>query len=509
MCASPVFGADSYRAYLAVESALQGNEPGTAITQGAAVSPSAEATLTWTRAATDAMRAAELTLAPGSAQMDVGWRALEPDDDEVRGTGSGAFDLDDLAVPATSFATWTGSGSAGDLFSTSLGSYLVESTDAEFSVFGTVGDAGQAGPIGFDCVVPEDFDWGVSEVNPAAWGYVDVVSPPTGVPFACRRAGDNATYSVYLDLDVDLPTTPVVFASALNPAVNASVVWSLESAAALRSSDWVIDTSTVSLALVGTTGSVETTIPLTFDAATVPATGVASWSAVGSWGSIPTTTAGDLVVAASAVEIQIGQDATFACSPSDTSDLALGSVTVSEKVLDKITVASAAKITGIVRVGTSVTAAAAFRPAGTKLSYQWLRNGVAIRGATAATYAIVVGDLGTSLSVRVSAAKSDAVGTASTSPAVTVQAGVLTLAGPVKMTGKVKAGKKVKASAPTLAGASVSYQWLQNGKAIKKATKVSYKVAKSLKRKKLSVRVTYKRAGFTPLIVLSTAKKVS
>ncbi len=56
----------------------------------------------------------------------------------------------------------------------------------------------------------------------------------------------------------------------------------------------------------------------------------------------------------------------------------------------------------------------------------------------------------------------------------------------------------------------LSYQWLRNGKAIKGATKSTYKLAKSDKRKKITVKVTGKRAGYTTKSVVSKAtKKVS
>ncbi len=71
-------------------------------------------------------------------------------------------------------------------------------------------------------------------------------------------------------------------------------------------------------------------------------------------------------------------------------------------------------------------------------------------------------------------------------------------------------GKKVKAVTGTVSptGVTVKYQWLRNGKAIKKATTSSYKLTTKDKRKKVSVRVTYSKAGLTTVVKTSAAKKV-
>ncbi|CUR55354.1 hypothetical protein NOCA1140002 [metagenome] len=54
----------------------------------------------------------------------------------------------------------------------------------------------------------------------------------------------------------------------------------------------------------------------------------------------------------------------------------------------------------------------------------------------------------------------------------------------------------------------MKYQWLRNGKAIKKAKKASYKLTAKDKGKKVSVKVTYSKAGLTTVVKTSRAKKV-
>jgi hypothetical protein len=58
------------------------------------------------------------------------------------------------------------------------------------------------------------------------------------------------------------------------------------------------------------------------------------------------------------------------------------------------------------------------------------------------------------------------------------------------------------------AGATIKYQWLSNGKVIKKATGKTLKLTKALKGKKVSVKVTYTKTGFNAVTQTSKAVKV-
>ena len=59
------------------------------------------------------------------------------------------------------------------------------------------------------------------------------------------------------------------------------------------------------------------------------------------------------------------------------------------------------KFTGAAKPGGTLTASAGKWPAATTLSYQWLRNGTAISGATSSTYSVKAGDAGASISLTV------------------------------------------------------------------------------------------------------------
>src|SRR5262249_30086570 len=60
-------------------------------------------------------------------------------------------------------------------------------------------------------------------------------------------------------------------------------------------------------------------------------------------------------------------------------------------------------ITGKAVVGRTLVAHAAGWPAGTRVTYQWLRNGRVIKGATRSTYKVVKKDRRARISVRITA----------------------------------------------------------------------------------------------------------
>lgn len=82
------------------------------------------------------------------------------------------------------------------------------------------------------------------------------------------------------------------------------------------------------------------------------------------------------------------------------------------------------------------------------------------------------------------------------------------VSGKVKITGAAKVGKKLTAVPGKAAGAKITYKWFSNGKAIKKATGKTLKLTKALKGKKVTVKVTYAKTGFTSVTQTSKAVKV-
>lgn len=82
--------------------------------------------------------------------------------------------------------------------------------------------------------------------------------------------------------------------------------------------------------------------------------------------------------------------------------------------------APAPKISGTVRVGQTLTALRGTWTSGTTLRQQWLRNGVAIPGATGTSYRLTSADVGRNISVRVTGSKAGYGTVARTSAAVRV-----------------------------------------------------------------------------------------
>lgn len=148
--------------------------------------------------------------------------------------------------------------------------------------------------------------------------------------------------------------------------------------------------------------------------------------------------------------------------------------------------------------------------AGVTFSYQWLRNGAVIPGATQADYKVVSADAGKSLQVEVTATKSGLPSGIATSAAV--MAGKKLTKAPVPtVSGAAKVGKTLKVKAGSWAPSKVTlaYQWLRDGQPIAKATKSSYKLVKADAGRKVSVRVTGSKAGYVSVVKTSKAKAVA
>jgi large repetitive protein len=168
-------------------------------------------------------------------------------------------------------------------------------------------------------------------------------------------------------------------------------------------------------------------------------------------------------------------------------------------------------VAGIPRVGQQLTAdAGSWYPTGPTTAVQWLRNGVPVAGATGSTYALGADDVGARISVRVTATRDGYQPATTTSAATTpILAGIITLTDVPHLLGRLKVGKVLSAVPPTCTpgATSVRYQWLRNGVAIKgpAARRARYKLVRADRGKKISVRITVLRAGYTP--TASVAKR--
>ncbi|MFT4110541.1 S8 family serine peptidase [Propionicimonas sp.] len=168
-----------------------------------------------------------------------------------------------------------------------------------------------------------------------------------------------------------------------------------------------------------------------------------------------------------------------------------------------------AKVSGTAKVGKVLSATLAPLSSAASVGYQWLRDGSAISGATASTYTATAKDVGTTVSVRAT------VSLGSISDTVTASAGAVAKGSfsrkkSPSTSGTFKAGKTVTAKKGTWSPTptSYSYRWLRAGSAISGATKSSYRLTRADKGKKVSVKVTVARAGYTTTAYTTTARKV-
>jgi len=167
-------------------------------------------------------------------------------------------------------------------------------------------------------------------------------------------------------------------------------------------------------------------------------------------------------------------------------------------------------LVGIVRVGEPKAAMIGTWPAGFVQKYQWLRGGVAIAGATAATYTPTSLDNGKGLSLRVTGTHATLGTAVVTSPQVTVIAGTLIAPKPV-ITGTARVGGKLTAKAGTwTSGTKLTYRWYANGVAISNAKYSTLTLSSGLYGKRITVKVTGTKSGYTTVTATSssTAKVV-
>ncbi|KQO98669.1 hypothetical protein ASF30_11445 [Leifsonia sp. Leaf264] len=167
-------------------------------------------------------------------------------------------------------------------------------------------------------------------------------------------------------------------------------------------------------------------------------------------------------------------------------------------------------VTGTHTVGNTLTAAlgAGWSPTATSYTYQWLRAGVAISGATSNTYKQAVADAGKTIAVTITAVKSGYASRALTSAAATTGYGSFAGATVPTVIGTHAVGKTltaVPASGWSPAATSYTYQWLRAGTPIAGATALTYTQTATDAGKALSVRAVAVRAGYTSKSSTSTA----
>ena len=181
-----------------------------------------------------------------------------------------------------------------------------------------------------------------------------------------------------------------------------------------------------------------------------------------------------------------------------TTSTGLGSTTVRAVSKPAPKATSKPKVTGTARVGKVLAAGGdTWSVAGVSRSYQWLRDGKKISGATGSRRTVTSADVGKKLSVTVTATKPDHLSGSVTS-APTAKVTKATSKTTIKVTKKPKRGAKVTVTVTVKASGVVptgKVKIVVAGKTVAKAKKLSHGVAKVTFRAKAKgstkVKVTY------------------
>ncbi|MDR1791012.1 MAG: WD40 repeat domain-containing protein, partial [Propionibacteriaceae bacterium] len=169
------------------------------------------------------------------------------------------------------------------------------------------------------------------------------------------------------------------------------------------------------------------------------------------------------------------------------------------------------KISGVKKVGRKLTAKAGTWSPAAQLTYNWYRNGKAIAGAYKSTYTLTAKDLGKKITVKVTGYRNNYAKTPKKSVAtVKIGLGELILKPAPIISGTGKVGSTLTAKAGTWKPAvKKAYQWYRNGKAIKGATKSTYKLVKADAGKKITVKLTATKAGYKTVAKTSKPTKIA
>lgn len=166
-------------------------------------------------------------------------------------------------------------------------------------------------------------------------------------------------------------------------------------------------------------------------------------------------------------------------------------------------------VTGSAKVGQTLAAVTGTWFPAPDFAYQWYAGGVPIVSATASTYRVSAAVVGKAISVKVTASKPGFPTVSRTSKLSAIVTGTFTKSPLPTISGTARVGRVLKASTGIWAPApSFTYQWYANGVKITGATKSYVTLTKAQLGKRITVKVTARRAYYTTIIrtSLATAK---
>lgn len=168
-------------------------------------------------------------------------------------------------------------------------------------------------------------------------------------------------------------------------------------------------------------------------------------------------------------------------------------------------------LSGQAKVGKTLTVApGVWSPAGITFVRQWYADGQAIPGATGTVLLVRPGHLGKRISVKVTGSKSGYLTLAKASvKSAPVAAGTLSPAPKPKITGVPRVGRKLTVRPGAWGPGTVTkrVRWYAGGKAIKGATRTKLKLRAAHARKRITVKVTGRKAGYRTVTRASVPTK--
>jgi hypothetical protein len=210
----------------------------------------------------------------------------------------------------------------------------------------------------------------------------------------------------------------------------------------------------------------------------------------------------DTLVVDQADDTSLGSGASWSNTSGDltvtVTSIGVSGATVAVDYTPAITPAPAPSINGTPRVDRALSVVTGSWMAGVTLGYQWYVGGSAVAGATGTSYSPRARDIGKTVRAAVTGTKTGFPSVTRTSaPTAAVAPGVLAASRPT-ITGKAKVGRTLVAHHGTWSPRTTfSYAWYASGKRIKHRTGATLTLAKAQRGKRITVRVTGKKPGYT------------
>jgi hypothetical protein len=207
-----------------------------------------------------------------------------------------------------------------------------------------------------------------------------------------------------------------------------------------------------------------------------------------------------------------GTQITVAVEGRKTSYSPVTKVSANKAIQSLLTATPVPTISGVLSVGSTLAAEpGTWEPNPVTLKYKWLRNGVAISGATLDTYTLTPADAFQLISVSVTGSKSGHTSVTKTSAEKRIPHIFTTTPKPV-ISGTLRVGSTLTAVPGTWAPSSavLYYQWRRDGVPIAEPSKTAttYKLTSADAGTRISLLVSGRKTGYTTVDMLSSSKLI-